>query len=51
MNRLFKYLQESIMNRLFKYVHSNQTAVLSLAVTALFSSSFYFMFDAFNHLA
>ncbi len=39
------------MKRFSNYIYTHQATVLSLSLTVMVSSSFYFMLDVFNHLA
>lgn len=39
------------MKRFFNYVNTHQAAVLSVSLALMVSSSFFFLVDAFNHVA
>ena len=39
------------MKRILNYVNTHQTAVLSVSLALMVSSSFFVLVDAFNHLA
>ena len=39
------------MNRFFNFVNTYQATLLSVSLAVMVSSSFFFMIEAFNHMA